>query len=291
MYKFHDIERLDLMEILAGQFIKCINELYTKDWEPYWKGERADANFLQFKNENKDDKEFGTNGFMKSVAKEANIFLIGRSTNNSFSKAIYDSVNINGDMKILRLSTLSDTARRIAQELINDNIELLPDSMTIISKHREIHKLFKGERKSSDNDKKILGRRTISNVATIAETQRDVYYRTLVRKGQAKFRAKLLDKYNGTCVITGCEIESALEAAHIEPFADGGADTLENGLLLRADLHRLFDTGFMSINPKNKMVHFKDKNGYYNKYTHAKIPDNNKLRENLKIHWQKFQNT
>ena len=41
----------------------------------------------------------------------------------------------------------------------------------------------------------------------------------------------------------------ALEAAHVRPYADGGPHALPNGLLLRADIHRLYDTGYVTVTP------------------------------------------
>lgn len=67
-------------------------------------------------------------------------------------------------------------------------------------------------------------------------------YRRLERPAQAAFRAKLRFHFGSRCVVTGCAVPEALEAAHIVAVADGGDDHLDNGLLLRADLHLLFDT-------------------------------------------------
>jgi hypothetical protein len=60
----------------------------------------------------------------------------------------------------------------------------------------------------------------------------------LVRPGEARFREALFDAFGGRCVITGCAVPVALEAAHIRPLWDSGSDGLENGLLLRTDLQR-----------------------------------------------------
>jgi len=68
------------------------------------------------------------------------------------------------------------------------------------------------------------------------------------RRGQTEFRKALLDKY-GKCLVTGCDIADVLEAAHIEPYADGGDPTVQNGLLLRSDIHTLFDLDLLGINP------------------------------------------
>jgi hypothetical protein len=74
------------------------------------------------------------------------------------------------------------------------------------------------------------------------------------RRGQAKFRRALLDAYRGSCAITGCDAVEALEAAHIAPYRGDYSDHVQNGLLLRADLHSLFDLGLVSVDPRTMSV-------------------------------------
>ena len=74
------------------------------------------------------------------------------------------------------------------------------------------------------------------------------------RRGQAKFRAALIDIYNGECVITGCNAPEALEAAHISPYLGDESNHPQNGLLLRADIHSLFDLGLIAIDPVTMKV-------------------------------------
>lgn len=81
---------------------------------------------------------------------------------------------------------------------------------------------------------------------TIAEVVR--------RRGQAKFRKKLLEVYSGVCAVTGCDAIEALEAAHITPYLGDTTNHPQNGLLLRADIHSLFDLGLLAIDPKSLCV-------------------------------------
>ena len=75
------------------------------------------------------------------------------------------------------------------------------------------------------------------------------------RRGQAKFRAALVAAYQGKCVVTGCDAIDALEAAHRSPYRGAQTTHLQNGLLLRADLHTLFDLGMKAIDSlTNKVV-------------------------------------
>ena len=61
------------------------------------------------------------------------------------------------------------------------------------------------------------------------------------------FRVLVTDAYHRRCAVTGERTLPALEAAHIRPFSEHGPHRVNNGLLLRADLHRLFDTGYVTV--------------------------------------------
>jgi hypothetical protein len=84
---------------------------------------------------------------------------------------------------------------------------------------------------------------------------RDEIRRYIVwRRGQPEFRRKLLEAYKGRCVITGCSSEEALEAAHIEPYSKTKNNDPKNGILLRADIHTLFDCDLIGIDPDTMKV-------------------------------------
>lgn len=67
------------------------------------------------------------------------------------------------------------------------------------------------------------------------------------RLGQGSFRAAVLDAYGGRCAITGDRVVHVLQAAHIRSFSRGGPHLVRNGLLLRSDLHTLFDRGYLTV--------------------------------------------
>ncbi len=77
-----------------------------------------------------------------------------------------------------------------------------------------------------------------------------------VRRGQPKFRAGLEVRYEGKCAVTGHGPTEVLEAVHILDHAATGLNEWDNGLLLRADLHHLFDRGLMRVHPRDLTVHF-----------------------------------
>jgi putative restriction endonuclease len=69
----------------------------------------------------------------------------------------------------------------------------------------------------------------------------------LPRLGQGIFRVTVTDAYNRACAVTHEHSLPALEAAHIRPYSDGGEHRVSNGLLLRSDIHRLFDQGYVTV--------------------------------------------
>jgi len=69
------------------------------------------------------------------------------------------------------------------------------------------------------------------------------------RQGQGAFRLRLLSAYGGRCAITGEHSEPALDAAHIQPYLGPRSNHVQNGLVLRADLHRLYDEGYVAVTP------------------------------------------
>lgn len=74
------------------------------------------------------------------------------------------------------------------------------------------------------------------------------------RRGQRTFRDKLRQRYGDRCLVTGCEVLAVLEAAHIQPYRGEDDNHPENGLLLRADIHTLFDLDLLGINPVRLVV-------------------------------------
>jgi putative restriction endonuclease len=71
------------------------------------------------------------------------------------------------------------------------------------------------------------------------------------RLGQGSFRMAVTAAYEGACAITTEHSLPVLDAAHIKPYGEGGEHLTTNGLLLRADLHRLFDRGYVTVTPEH----------------------------------------
>lgn len=70
------------------------------------------------------------------------------------------------------------------------------------------------------------------------------------RLGQGAFRVLVTDAYQRHCAITGEKTLPVLEAAHIKPYSKQGPHRVSNGLLLRSDLHKLFDLGYVTVTPR-----------------------------------------
>ena len=69
------------------------------------------------------------------------------------------------------------------------------------------------------------------------------------RLGQGTFRMAVMDAYSRACAVTGEHSLPALEAIHIRPYSDQGTHDVSNGLLLRRDIHSLFDRGYVTVTP------------------------------------------
>ncbi len=74
------------------------------------------------------------------------------------------------------------------------------------------------------------------------------------REGQQEFKEELKETYGYRCLISGCHIEQIIEASHIIPYSKIESHDVANGLLLRVDLHRLFDAHLIAIHPTTREV-------------------------------------
>jgi putative restriction endonuclease len=70
------------------------------------------------------------------------------------------------------------------------------------------------------------------------------------RLGQGAFRVLVTDAYQRRCAVTGEKTLPVLEAAHIKPYSELGPHRVSNGILLRSDLHKLFDLGYVTVTPE-----------------------------------------
>jgi putative restriction endonuclease len=111
---------------------------------------------------------------------------------------------------------------------------------------------------------------------------------TLVRPrlGQGTFRVAVMDAYGRTCAVTGEHSLPALEAAHIRSYTSEGPHEVRNGLLLRADFHRLFDQGYVTVSPDYRLqvsprlkLDYQNGRSYYPFDDKSiRVPDDERLR-------------
>lgn len=116
-----------------------------------------------------------------------------------------------------------------------------------------------------------------------------------IRQGQAGFRSQLLDLYGRRCAITRYDSAEALEAAHIVPYRGPVTNHPQNGLLLRADLHTLFDVGLLAIHEDTRrLIISRELRGTsYEAYANTKVtlPEQSHLQPSgvaLALHRQYF---
>lgn len=89
---------------------------------------------------------------------------------------------------------------------------------------------------------------------SLADGRRKVLAQIIRRQGQPAFRRGLLRAYDDKCAVTGCAFVPLLEAAHIVPYQGTDTNLTSNGLLLRADIHTLFDLGLIAVAATGRLL-------------------------------------
>ncbi|WP_293888609.1 MULTISPECIES: HNH endonuclease [unclassified Sphingobacterium] len=194
----------------------------------------------------------------------------------------------------------------------NDLLQLRPFYSSGYNQNMSIQKLdykaldlFPNLKISSNNDKKYYNSIRLMPYQSYTEEDEEEYKvsdedeREIVkrgiklRRGQQKFRDSLLKRYNNTCVITGCKIVDILEAAHIRPYRGKNDNQTSNGLLLRADIHTLFDLNLIAIDPSKMSVHFhpkvKDEYSQFDGFILFNDTLNKPNKEALALHFNIFK--
>ena len=98
-----------------------------------------------------------------------------------------------------------------------------------------------------------LRARTTDMIAEPAQVRYGPAQMMQPRLGQGAFRLEVASAYNKRCAITGEKTLPALEAAHIRPYGKNGPHLVSNGMLLRSDLHNLFDQGYLTVTLDHKV--------------------------------------
>ncbi len=99
-----------------------------------------------------------------------------------------------------------------------------------------------------------LESRAASLQPAVSEPRYGPAYLAHARLGQGAFRVLVTDAYQRRCAVTGEKTLPVLEAAHIKPYSEEGPHHVSNGLLLRSDLHTLFDDGYLTVDGDLRLV-------------------------------------
>jgi hypothetical protein len=116
---------------------------------------------------------------------------------------------------------------------------------------------------------------------------------TKLQREQARFRSALL-MYEDRCVLTGETTSAALEAAHIIPSKDRGTEVVQNGIILRSDIHRLYDSEKFLIDPSGCIVNINGVSPMYQELlngTRLRTETVKRVREALQHQWDKKQDS
>ena len=113
------------------------------------------------------------------------------------------------------------------------------------------------------------------------------------RRGQQEFRQALRERYGDNCMISNCDVLEIIEAAHINPFSDVENYDPQNGILLRTDIHTLFDLDLLAIHPETHKVilHSALKNTEYEELEDITLKINSDKKpstEALRYKWEQF---
>lgn len=119
---------------------------------------------------------------------------------------------------------------------------------------------FRGADVLTVDEKKQLDDLKISD----DDRRRVAVYARVQREQQDRFRKHLLEAYAGSCAITRTNVSEVLQAAHIKPYRGKHSQIVNNGILLRADMHLLFDAHLLSVEPETMRVHLSQRLGESN---------------------------
>lgn len=209
------------------------------------------------------------------------------SNGHEFDKPLKKSIPVikstafySNNFKVLKMSYLE-----LEDKIINHNKQLSIQEVKL----EWAKNLWEGNRLYIDNLESLEA--SEPEALFNKEDLREIVNRSIKqRRGQRSFREKLLKKKNH-CAITKCAVLDILEAAHIYPYRNNSHNHISNGILLRADIHTLFDLDLIAIEPKNFTVHInkKLKKSEYSIYEGSILSISHKLSQDaIEERWKIF---
>jgi hypothetical protein len=155
------------------------------------------------------------------------------------------------------------------------------DSFKLSIKENEANatKLLRAQQRKAESDGDF-------DPENLLDSRERLFTSIVIRRGQDVFRKKLLKEYRGRCAVTHCDCLDALEAAHIQPYLGAETNHVTNGLLLRSDVHTLFDLQKIGVADNYTVVVSKELMGSVYGRLHGKrlrLPRNAHQRPNRDV--------
>lgn len=150
-------------------------------------------------------------------------------------------------MRETKLTTLQDAALLLAHIRYRSGIDPKPMDPSALMGHEAVRSLEGVLEESDTPQRKTQPGQT--DLGMGSEGKRVEQVLRVIREGQTDFRKRLVAHYGLACMVTGTTVASVIDAAHIIPYNGKTTNALSNGLLLRKDIHALFDAGLLSIGP------------------------------------------
>ena len=172
--------------------------------------------------------------------------------------------------------------QRVSLEVSGTAVAIRPVAPATISELEQIRAANEVDGAFNPSDLKDARRRILASIA--------------LRQGRSAFRERIVVAYRSVCAVTGCDAVQALEVAHIVPYRGPDTDHVTNGLLLRADIHTLFDLALIAIGPNDYRVLISKslEGGYYTSLAGQAIhlpadPREHPSRQALELRLKEFQ--
>jgi hypothetical protein len=220
------------------------------------KRKNGDIDAPSFKTNPFDDLEPGKYNSLLKVAREASQTL--RNEWNTLNILMIVCFNENNEIIVILLEFENNILTNIKNHtnLVNKNNEI---SAKVLDKNHAsfnyirsfaqfyLDQISTGFTEEFKNNLLEEGWFDISN---IEDSRKKIYKSIAIRQGQSKFRNKLLDNYKKKCCFSNCDVTAVLEACHIYPYMGPKTNHLQNGIILRSDLHSLYDQGLIYFDEK-----------------------------------------
>ncbi|MGG4774756.1 HNH endonuclease [Paenalcaligenes sp. Me52] len=242
------------------RIIRLMDGRYEGDYQGYI---NRDTNFVEYRFDpiegERDFKHVQLFARQKHVVIRFSGFVKRKTKSLGISKTLKDAYG--NDYPVLEFSVAANMSLDELEAFLRTTTTFARDWTAPQSRGSATH----GSHKALTNLGKRTPRESIDRAELEAgeeltipiESEEDARERELrtvfLRRGQPKFRAALLNAYERRCAVTGCTAENVLEAAHIIPYRGDNTNRCDNGLLLRADIHTLFDLGLLWINREMKV--------------------------------------